>query len=351
MNSKAKKEIREATTEELSVLLNDLNEKPFRLQQIHEWLWMKWARSFDAMTNLSKNLREELALRYEFRAITVDHTQQSSDGTIKVRFKTFDGHFIEGVLIPTTDRLTACISSQIGCSLTCRFCATGKMKRVRNLFHYEIFDQVAILQEIAEKNFSKRLSNIVYMGMGEPLLNYNNVLRSIDKITSPKGMAMSPSRITVSTSGIIKQIRELADEKVKFNLAISLHAADNAKRSKMMPINDTNTLEELIDSLDYFYKKTGTAITYEYILFQDVNDSETDAANLVKLCRRIPSKVNLIEYNTVEDVPYQKAGHESLDKFITYLQKNRVNVRVRRSRGKDIDAACGQLANKNTNIN
>ncbi|MEY2899060.1 MAG: rRNA ((2503)-C(2))-methyltransferase RlmN, partial [Bacteroidota bacterium] len=231
MNSKAKKEIREATTEELSVLLNDLNEKPFRLQQIHEWLWMKWARSFDAMTNLSKNLREELALRYEFRAITVDHTQQSSDGTIKVRFKTFDGHFIEGVLIPTTDRLTACISSQIGCSLTCRFCATGKMKRVRNLFHYEIFDQVAILQEIAEKNFSKRLSNIVYMGMGEPLLNYNNVLRSIDKITSPKGMAMSPSRITVSTSGITKQIRELADEKVKFNLAISLHAADNAKRS------------------------------------------------------------------------------------------------------------------------
>ncbi len=346
METKVKKEIREVHKEDLQILMNDINEKSFRVQQIMEWLWLKNARSFDAMTNLSKNLRDELALRYTFRPLTVNKTQISEDGTIKVRFETFDHHFIEGVLIPSTDRLTACISSQIGCSLTCRFCATGKMERVRNLLFYEIYDQVAILQELAEKHFQKRLSNLVFMGMGEPLLNYNHVLRSIDKITWSKGMGMSPSRITVSTSGIAKQIKQLADDKVKFNLALSLHAADNEKRSKMMPINDSNKLEDLVEALDYFYKETHSPITYEYILFAGVNDSDLDAANLIKLCRRIPSKVNLIEYNAVEGTGFVKPDHTILDRFVSTLQKNKVNVRVRRSRGKDIDAACGQLANK-----
>jgi 23S rRNA (adenine2503-C2)-methyltransferase len=346
METKVKKEIREVAKEDLEILMNDIKEPAFRVKQLIEWLWLKNARTFESMTNLSKNLRDELALRYDFRALTVNKTQISADGTIKIRFETFDHHFIEGVLIPSTDRLTACISSQIGCSLTCKFCATGKMERVRNLTFYEIYDQVAFLQELSEKHFQKRLSNLVFMGMGEPLLNYNHVLRAIDKITAPKGMGMSPSRITVSTSGIAKQIKQLADDKVKFNLALSLHAADNVKRGKMMPINDSNKLEDLIEALDYFYKETHSPITYEYILFNGVNDSDLDAENLIKLCRRVPSKVNLIEYNTVDGTGFSKPSHEVMDHFIVLLQKAKVNVRVRRSRGKDIDAACGQLANK-----
>jgi len=346
MNEKNKRDIRELSLDDIRTAIELINEKPFRAQQIYDWLWLKQCRSIDEMTNLSKDLRAFLKEKFEFKALAIDHIQISSDGTQKFRFKTNDGFYIEGVLIPTTDRLTACISSQIGCSLTCKFCATGKLERERNLSFAEIFDQVAIINKKTMDEYGKRLTNIVYMGMGEPLLNYKNVMKSVEYITSPKALGMSPTRITVSTAGIAKQIKQLADENAKFNLALSLHAADNQTRSKIMPINDTNKIEELIIALDYYYKKTKLPITYEYILFEDVNDSEEDAQNLIKLCRRVPSKVNIIEYNVVDGTGFTKPSEKRFDSFIEILEQSKINVRVRRSRGKDIDAACGQLANK-----
>ncbi|MFM2048152.1 MAG: hypothetical protein RI955_700 [Bacteroidota bacterium] len=346
MNEKNKRDIRELSLDDIQKAIESINEKSFRAQQIHDWLWLKQCRSIDEMTNLSKDLRAFLKETFEFKSIQTDHIQVSTDGTMKFRFKTFDNHFIEGVLIPTTDRLTACISSQIGCSLTCKFCATGKMERERNLSFAEIFDQVAIINKKTMDEYGRRLTNIVYMGMGEPLLNYKNVMKSIELITSPKALGMSPTRITVSTAGIAKQIKQLADENAKFNLALSLHAADNQTRSKIMPINDSNKIEELMEALDYYYKKTKLPVTYEYILFEDINDSEEDAQNLIKLCRRVPSKVNIIEYNPVAGTGFEKPTDKRFDSFIEILEQSRINVRVRRSRGKDIDAACGQLANK-----
>ena len=316
--------------------------------QAYEWLWKKNVRSFGDMSNLSLELREKLASEFELNPITVDTTQHSSDGTLKSRFKTFDGHLMEGVLIPTEKRFTACVSSQIGCSLTCRFCATGQMDRIRNLGFDEIYDQVAILNEQCQKAFGQNLTNIVYMGMGEPLLNYKNVLKSIDKITASDSMAMSPRRITVSTAGVAKMIRQLGDDQVRFNLALSLHAADDAKRNEIMPINESNSIEFLIEALNYFYQKTKNDITLEYILFKDKNDSIEDAENLISIYRQIPTHlVNVIEYNPVAGVPFVKPDEDTTQRFTDHLAKHRVNVRVRRSRGKDIDAACGQLANKN----
>ncbi len=342
----AKKEIRDLTLDDIKNELQTIGEKAFRAQQIWDWLWVKQVRSIDDMSNLSKELRQHLKNEFAFRTITTDKIQVSEDGTQKFRFKTFDGHSIEGVLIPTTNRLTACISSQVGCSLTCKFCATGKLGRIRNLYFDEIFDQVAIINQKAMEVYEKKLTNIVFMGMGEPLLNYKSVMKAIDFITSPNAMAMSPSRITVSTAGIAKQIRQLADDNAKFNLALSLHAADDIKRSKMMPINDSNNLKELVEALDYYFKKTKIAVTYEYILFEGINDTLEDVMNIAKMCKRIPSKVNVIEYNTVDGTGFRKPDEGNFDKFIEQLQKNKVNVRVRKSRGKDIDAACGQLANK-----
>lgn len=316
--------------------------------QAYEWLWKKNARSFNEMSNLSMELREKLDLEFALNPITVDATQHSSDGTLKSRFKTFDGHLMEGVLIPTEKRFTACVSSQIGCSLTCRFCATGQMDRIRNLGFDEIYDQVAILNEQCQQAYGQNLTNIVYMGMGEPLLNYKNVLKSIDKITASDSMGMSPRRITVSTAGVAKMIRQLGDDQVRFNLALSLHAADDAKRNEIMPINESNSIAFLVEALNYFYQKTKNDITLEYILFKDKNDSIQDAENLINIYRQIPTHlVNVIEYNPVAGVPFVKPDEDATQRFTDHLAKSRVNVRVRRSRGKDIDAACGQLANKN----
>ncbi len=323
-------------------------EKKFRAKQVYEWLWLKPVQSFDAMTNLSKELRNKLKEDFTLPGLTVDTVQHSEDGTIKTRFKTHDGHFVEGVLIPTTSRYTACVSSQIGCSLSCKFCATGYMERKRNLDFDEIYDQVAILNQQCEKENGKKLSNIVFMGMGEPLLNYKNVLKAIERITSPHGMAMSPKRITVSTAGIAKAIRQLGDDKVKFKLALSLHAANDLKRHEIMPINDTNNIKSLVDALNYFYKETKNEITFEYILFKNFNDSLKDADELVKLYRQVPvDLVNIIEYNPIDFAKFEKPDEAKVEAFMQYLEKNRVNTRLRRSRGKDIDAACGQLANKN----
>ena len=341
------KNIRSLTLEELQMYFETLGEKKFRVKQVWEWLWQKHAQSFDDMSNLSKELRATLVETFSLPTIKVDTSQFSSDGTVKSRFRTYDGHFVEGVLIPTENRQTACVSSQIGCSLSCKFCATGYMDRKRNLEFDEIYDQVTLLNQAAEKTNGKKLSNIVFMGMGEPLLNYKNVLKAIERITANDGLAMSPKRITVSTAGVAKMIRQLGDDKVRFNLALSLHAASDEKRNKIMPINETNNIQALIEALNYFHAKTGNDITFEYILFKGINDTIQDADHLIKIYKQVPVHlVNIIEYNPIDEADFQKPDRDATQKFMDYLANHRVNVRLRISRGKDIDAACGQLANK-----
>ncbi|HFA47844.1 MAG TPA: 23S rRNA (adenine(2503)-C(2))-methyltransferase RlmN [Bacteroidetes bacterium] len=343
-----KKDIRQFSLPELETIFTEQGEKKFRAKQVTEWLWKKGVHSFAEMTNLSKALRGFLEENFTINAIAEDKVQRSLDGTIKTRFRLHDGHLIESVLIPVPEdkRFTVCVSSQVGCSLSCKFCATGQMKRLRNLDAAEIYDQVVLVNRQAEETFGHPLTNIVYMGMGEPLLAYKNVMESIEKITSPGGLGMSPRRITVSTAGIAKMIKKLADEQVRFNLALSLHAATDGKRNEIMPINEQNKLAVLMDALTYFYKKTGNRISYEYIAFQNFNDSLQDAAALVKLCQQFPVRVNIIEYNPIEGVEFHKSSAGQTDRFAKYLSDRDVTVTVRRSRGKDIDAACGQLANK-----
>jgi 23S rRNA (adenine2503-C2)-methyltransferase len=340
--------IRNLTLEQIQELFKTLGEPAFRAKQVWEWLWQKSAASFADMTNLPKALRDKLSEQFSFPSLSVDTIQTSSDGTIKSRFRTHDGHMVEGVLIPTESRMTACVSSQIGCSLSCKFCATGYIDKKRNLEFDEIVDEVALLNKQAEAATGKKLSNIVFMGMGEPLLNYKNVLKAIDRITAPDGLAMSPRRITVSTAGVAKMIRQLGDDSVKFKLALSLHAANDQKRNEIMGINESNNLKSLVDALNYFYKKTKNEITFEYILFKDFNDSLKDADDLIRIYRQVPADlVNIIEYNPIDFAKFSKPEEEKVMAFMDYLEKNKVNVRLRRSRGKDIDAACGQLANKN----
>lgn len=342
-----RKNIRQLSLAELEQYFETLGEKKFRANQVYEWIWQKAAGSFETMSNLSKELRQKLTEEFSLPSLVVDTTQVSSDGTIKSRFKTVDGHMVEGVLIPTEERKTACVSSQIGCSLSCRFCATGYMERKRNLEFDEIYDQVVLINKQCEQNYQKKLSNIVFMGMGEPLLNYKSVMGAIARITAPDGLAMSPRRITVSTAGVAKMIRQLGDDNVKFKLALSLHAANDKKRDEIMPINETNNLKALVDALNYFYKKTENEITFEYILFQNFNDSLKDADELIKIYRQVPADlVNIIEYNPIDNATFSKPDDRTVEQFMKYLEKNRVNSRLRRSRGKDIDAACGQLANK-----
>ncbi len=344
----SRKNIREFTLQELKDYFEANGDKKFRAMQVFEWLWKHNVRNFDSMTNLPVSTRAMLSDQFIFHTLTVDASQHSADGTHKLRFVTEEGHKMEGVIIPTENRFTACVSSQIGCSLSCSFCATGKMERKRNLHWEEIYDQVAMMHEESEKLYGHRLSNIVYMGMGEPLLNYKNVLKSIEHITDPKGMNMSPRRITVSTAGVAKMIKQLGDDQVKFNLALSLHAATDARRNEIMAINETNNIAALVEALNYFYDKTKNDITLEYVLLEGVNDSLEDAADLVKVYRKIPTHlINVIEYNAVSGIDFNKSSVNATDIFTQYLSSHNVNVRVRRSRGKDIDAACGQLANKN----
>lgn len=346
-----KKNIRQLSLNELETYFETLSEKKFRSKQVYEWLWQKHAHSFEAMTNLSKELRTKLSDNFSLPALTVDATQYSADGTIKSRFKTFDNHLVEGVLIPTDERKTVCVSSQIGCSLSCKFCATGYMDRKRNLEFDEIYDQVVLVNQQSERVYDKKLTNIVFMGMGEPLLNYKNVLKAIERITSPDGLGMSPRRITVSTAGVAKMIKQLGDDQVKFKLALSLHAANDQKRHEIMPINDTNNIKALIEALNHFYKATGNEITFEYILFRDFNDSLQDADELIRIYRQVPADlINIIEYNPIENAAFVKPEEDTIQQFMNHLERHRVNARLRRSRGKDIDAACGQLANKDTQV-
>ena len=346
-----KPDIRSRSLTELETLLASWSEPRFRAKQVYEWLWVKGATDWEAMSNVPKALKTRLAEHFTFNALIEDKTQHSADGTIKSRWLTHDGHRIESVLIPVADddRFTVCVSTQVGCSLTCAFCATGQMGRKRNLSAAEIFDQVVGVNRQCLESFGKPLTNVVYMGMGEPLLTYSGTMESIQRITAPApdGLGMGARRITVSTAGIAKMIRKLADDGFRCNLALSLHAADDGKRNEIMPINESNNLEALMESLEYFYWKTKGRISYEYIAFDGFNDSLEDAAKLVQLCRRrFPVRLNIIEYNPIAGLSFVKSDENRLNAFAAYLVKEDVTVTVRRSRGKDIDAACGQLANK-----
>lgn len=330
----------------LEALLAEWGEPRFRAKQVYEWIWKKFAGDINDMTNLPKQLRERLAEAYFIPKVKTEHSQFSSDGTIKNRLQLHDGHFIESVIIPTEKRMTVCVSSQVGCSLACKFCATGFLPRERNVDFDEIVDEVVLANEQALEHFGKGITNIVFMGMGEPLLNYKNVLKAVDMISSPDSLGMSPRRVTVSTAGIAKMIQKLGDDKVRFKLALSLHAANDEKRNEIMPINETNNLKALIDAMNHFYRETKNEITFEYILFSGLNDGVQDADELVKVYRQVPADlVNIIEYNPIDQADFSKPDEDKTMQFMRYLESKKVNARLRRSRGKDIDAACGQLAN------
>lgn len=346
MMQKSKTDIRSLSLDTLQKQFVELGEKSFRAKQVYEWLWKKSCFSFNEMSNLSLELRQKLDELFVINSVKVNTSQYSSDKTIKNSFVLYDGNLIEGVLIPADDRMTACVSSQVGCSLTCKFCATGYMDRKRNLNPDEIYDQVVLIDQQARKHYGHNLTNIVYMGMGEPLLNYANVLKSVERITAEDGLNMAAKRITVSTAGIAKMIKKLGDDGVKFNLALSLHAANDAKRNEIMPINEQNTLKALAEALKYYYAKTKNPVTYEYIVFNDFNDELQDAAELAKFCKHVPCKVNIIEYNPISFASYTNAAIDKIEAFADYLRKQDIITNVRRSRGKDIDAACGQLAIK-----
>ena len=341
-----KKDIRALTKEQLQDFFVSRGDKSFRGAQVYEWLWQKSAYSFEEMTNISKATRQMLEENFVINHIRVDQMQRSSDGTIKNAVKLHDNLTVESVLIPTPKRTTACVSSQVGCSLDCRFCATATLKRMRNLNPDEIYDQVVAIDNESRLYFDKPLTNIVFMGMGEPLMNYNNVMKAVEKITSPEGLGMSPKRITISTSGVPKMIKKLADDEAKIKLAVSLHSAIDEVRTTIMPFNETFPLQDLREALEYWYSKTKSRITYEYIVWEGINDQPKDAEALVKFCKYVPCKVNLIEYNPIDDGVFQQASSRATQMYERMLEQNNITVTVRRSRGKDIDAACGQLANK-----
>jgi 23S rRNA (adenine2503-C2)-methyltransferase len=343
----AKKNLRSLSEQEIIEFFDAIGQPSYRAKQVDQWLWQKQVKSFSEMTNLPVETRVALNDAFVINQLEIAEEKVSEDGTVKCAIKLHDGNVVEAVLIPAGDRMTACISSQVGCSLNCAFCATGKLKRMRNLEPDEIFDQVVAIKAMAKKYFNQPLTNIVFMGMGEPLLNYRHVMTSIDRITNDIGLGMASRRITVSTAGIDKMIRKLAEDKVKFRLALSLHAANDEKRSQIMPINDQNKLDSLVEAISLFHENTRNRITFEYIIFKDFNDSLKDAQELVNFCRKVPGRVNIIEYNPIGDEKFHQADPDKVDLFAAHLEKNGVVVNIRRSRGKDIDAACGQLANKN----
>ncbi|HLS12043.1 MAG TPA: 23S rRNA (adenine(2503)-C(2))-methyltransferase RlmN [Flavobacteriaceae bacterium] len=341
-----KRDIRALTKEELREFFEEIGQQAFRGDQVYEWLWNKGVHDFSDMTNISLETRGLLEEKFVINHIAVDLSQRSNDGTIKNAVRLHDGNIVESVLIPTSSRTTACVSSQVGCSLNCRFCATATLKRMRNLNPDEIYDQVVVSDQQSRLYHDMPLSNIVFMGMGEPLMNYPNVLKAIEKITSEEGLNMSPKRITLSTSGVPKLIKKLADDEVRFHLAVSLHCAIQEIREQIMPFATRFTLEDLREALEYWYQHTKRQVTYEYIVWDGINDTKEAIDALVKFCQYIPCKVNLIEYNSIGDPNFRQAKPEWIDAYISGLEENNIPVTVRRSRGDDIDAACGQLANK-----
>ena len=344
--SQTKLDIRALSKEQLMAFFTAHGDKAFKGKQVYEWLWKKGIHQFDDMTNLSLETRQLLNDTFSINHIEVDTMQRSSDGTLKNAIRLHDGLVVESVLIPTPKRTTACVSSQVGCSLDCKFCATSRLKRMRNLNPDEIYDQVVAIDKQSRLYHDRKLTNIVFMGMGEPLMNYNNVLKAIDKITSDEGLGMSPKRIVVSTSGVPKMIKKMAEDEVKFNLAVSLHSARDEVRTQIMPFNETFPLKDLREALQFWYAKTKRLITYEYVVWEGINDTVEDIKALIDFCKFAPSKVNIIEYNPIDDGEFKQAKSSIIERYVSMLEANNITVTVRRSRGKDIDAACGQLANK-----
>jgi 23S rRNA (adenine2503-C2)-methyltransferase len=341
-----KQDVRALSLDELRAFFIEQGEKPFRGNQVYQWLWQKGIHDFEGMTNLSVPIRALLETHFSINHIAIDTQQKSKDGTLKNAVRLHDGLIVESVLIPTATRSTACVSSQVGCSLDCTFCATARLKRMRNLNPDEIYDQVMAMDQQSRMYFNRPLSNIVFMGMGEPLMNYKNVVAAIDKITDPSGMGMAPRRITLSTSGIPKMIKKLAEEYPKFKLAVSLHSARQSIREQIMPFAKTFPLEDLLEALHYWYDTTKSRVTFEYVVWEGINDAAEDIDALVAYCQQVPSKVNLIQYNSIGDAQFKQASNAKVAEYQQALESKGIVVTIRNSRGSDIDAACGQLANK-----
>ncbi len=345
-NATHKDDIRAFTEEELVSLCEQLGHRAFRGKQIAEWLWKHRVNSFDDMLNLSKSLRAELAERFTIHSALADDVQESQDGSVKVGFRLYDGELVEGVLIPAGERMTACISSQVGCSLRCAFCATARIPMRRNLSAGEIVDQVDDLGRRAVERFDRPLTNIVYMGMGEPLSNYHEVVRSMRLLTWEKGFDISAKRITLSTAGLAPEMNRLAEEGLPINLALSLHAATDPVRRNLMSSAREYPLEELAEAVKHWNRVHGEKVTLEYLLLAGHNDSEEAARTLVQFASNLPCKVNIIEYNPVVGIPFRASDRTVTDRFAATLADAGITVTVRHSSGKDIDAACGQLAGR-----
>lgn len=355
MNSKKKIEIKGLTLSELEQYFLSIGEKKFRASQVFNWLYNNLVTKFEDMGTLPKGLRKKLNYDFTLKTLTLKEVQNSTlSETKKFLFSTQDDYSIETVLIPGGDRNTLCISTQVGCPLDCKFCATGVMGFKRNLTIGEIVDQYFLTAKEFGKNF---ISNIVFMGMGEPLINFQNTLGALDIFTSQHNNRISRNRITVSTSGIPDQIRALADSPYRIKLALSLHSAFDGVRSKIMPINKRFPLVDVLDAIRYYSKITDTRITFEYIMLKGINDREEDIRALTKICRSLPSKINVIPFNSIAHMSPEGISQEleptskvDIETFVSKLRDNYITVMVRDTQGDDIAAACGQLATKNIKL-
>lgn len=331
------------TRSQMEDLFASIGQQPYRGRQLFKWLYRDRQYDFDSMSDLPKPVRSELGRRYAIEPLAPEHTAVAADGTVKILFRLADGHPVESVIIPEAAKQTVCVSSQAGCALACRFCATGTMGLLRDLTVGEIVGQLLYIRETYGAD---AFTNIVFMGMGEPLNNYRNVVESIRILSDPIGLALSAKRITVSTSGISPKIRRLADTGLKSRLAVSLHAAIDEKRRRIMPVAGTFGLEKLMEAIRYYTETTGQRVTFEYILFDGFNDTMDDVQALVKLIHGIPCKINILAYNPVPGLDFERPSDDKVDWFGRQLYPRTPAVTVRRSRGLDIDAACGQLAGR-----
>ena len=337
------KNIKDYNLDDLKKEIINLGEKGYRAEQIFKWIYVDRVNSFDEMTNLPKDLRDKLKENYSMNNFNILKKQESSDGTKKYLFDVLDGNAIESVLMKYHHGNTICVSSQIGCKMGCKFCASTGIRFIRNLSSGEIVEQLLAV----EKDSGKKISNIVFMGIGEPLDNYDNVINAIKIINNPKGINIGARHISISTSGIVPRIYDLANENIQCTLSISLHASNNEKRSQMMPVNNRYNIEELIKACKDYIKITNKRISFEYALAKDNNDNLEDAKQLVKLLKGMICHVNLIPINKIENGAYVKSSNENIIKFRDYLNDNGIVATIRRELGSDIDAACGQLRRKN----
>lgn len=337
------KNIKDYNLEELKQELKEIGEKPFRAEQIFKWLYDEKVQAFDEMTNLSLELREKLKNNYTICNFNILKKQESKDGTIKYLFDVLDGNAIETVLMKYHHGNSICVSSQIGCKMGCKFCASTGINFVRNLTSGEIVEQIIRV----EQDTGERVSNVVLMGIGEPLDNYKNVVNAIRLINHPKGLNIGARHISISTSGLVPKIYQLAEENIQCTLSISLHATDNKKRSSMMPVNNTYPIEKLLQACKDYIAKTNRRISFEYALAKDNNDNLEDAKQLVKLLKGMLCHVNLIPINKIENGKFDKSSNENIMKFRDYLNEHGIVATIRRELGSDIDAACGQLRRKN----